>query len=361
MSKFCKKRIAVLGLGSSGVQSLCHLLSWVGAEYQVVSIHSPKIPILGIGESTNPAFVSSLQRGIDFSISSTKHMRALNATYKLGTKYKNWRTHEFINPLIEGGLAIHMDTFKLKEFALPRLKNRWGERFSCIEGEVSNVENNKREAIVYLEDRTEIFDYVVDCRGVPDTENGTFINPSTLLDSCIVYDYINKTSNSEKILFTGHIATKNGWMFAVPLQSRTSYGYLFNSDITTEEHALEDMNNILGLGIKDYRMYSFNPYINTKIINNRVIDCGNRAAFFEPMFANSLWLYSNINRLTIDYLLSGESEDYLNQKFTQSAISVLEVIALHYLKGSTFNTEFGSTLKYGLMKYWVTLKVSSRT
>ena len=34
--------------------------------------------------------------------------------------------------------------------------------------------------------------------------------------------------------YTYHIAHEHGWMFGIPLQERTGWGYLWNSNITSE-------------------------------------------------------------------------------------------------------------------------------
>ena len=54
-------KLAVIGVGSAGIQSLCHFLAWLDKSWEIYSIHSPKIPISGIGESTNPRFLDAKQ------------------------------------------------------------------------------------------------------------------------------------------------------------------------------------------------------------------------------------------------------------------------------------------------------------
>ena len=45
--------------------------------------------------------------------------------------------------------------------------------------------------------------------------------------------------------YTYHIAHKNGWMFGLPLQNRTGWGYLYNSKITSQLEAQDDVSKIL--------------------------------------------------------------------------------------------------------------------
>ena len=130
-------KLAVIGVGSAGIQSLCHFLAWLDKSWEIYSIHSPKIPISGIGESSNPSFLSSLEYGLDFSLH--KNFSDINGTLKFGTKYTNWRKEPFINPLLDGNLAIHFDTSILAKWAIPRFKKIWNNKFKIIEGEVTNI------------------------------------------------------------------------------------------------------------------------------------------------------------------------------------------------------------------------------
>jgi tryptophan 7-halogenase len=334
------RKIAVIGVGSAGIQSLCHLLGWLGGEWQVTSIYSPKIPILGIGESTNPGFVHSLERGVGFCISDPRSLKALDATYKIGTEYTNWRPESFINPFLGGSLAIHMDTHSLQAYVVPLLNRRWGDRFSTIEGAVQSVEQNNESVSVEIEGTIENFEYVLDCRGFPDSLDTGYETYTPILDRCLVHNISIEGRQEREVYTTGHVASKNGWMFEVPLHSRTSYGYLYNSAITTEEGAMEDFASMLKTDVSGYSKYKFSSYISKNIINNRIIKCGNKAVFFDPMFANSLWMYNNINEAVIDHILGGVSAEAINSEFVQEAQDVLNIIALHYLDGSNMDTEF---------------------
>ena len=64
-----QKHIVIIGAGTSGIQGACHYLAFLASHgWTVTLIHSPSINILGIGESTNPPFVESLEDGANFNI-----------------------------------------------------------------------------------------------------------------------------------------------------------------------------------------------------------------------------------------------------------------------------------------------------
>lgn len=333
-----KRKIAIIGIGSAGVQSLCHMLTWLTGEWEVTSIYNPDINILGIGESTNPNFISAIQYGLDFDLIAD--LNALDATHKFGTKYKNWRKHEFVSPLILGTTAIHFNTHKLKDFALTRFRSLWGDKFKEIEGNVISLKNTKDYVSVQIDNYELKFDYVIDCRGFPSTFDETY---EVIKDAPVNHALVHNINHNSKLDFTMHTATKNGWMFEIPLQSRTSYGYLYNDKITSYENAKQDFSETIGIDSEnlDNIEYKFSSYYTNTLIQGRIIRNGNRAVFFEPMFANSLFIYDRINRYAIDIIRGSYTEQQVNPSFVvKVAKPVEDMIYFHYHGGSIFESEF---------------------
>jgi tryptophan halogenase len=337
-----RKRLAIIGAGSSGIMSACHFNTWLGDEWSICTIHNPEKDILGIGESTNPSFLDALEKATGFCIYDDLHK--LNGTIKIGTRYIDWRPTEFINPLIGAGVAVHMDTYSLKEFAIPRLLSNWVGKYSVLEGDVGVLQDKGDRVIVQIDDKYEEFDYVIDCRGTPKAgSEGICYIEDHLLNHCLVHN-VKCTEDSLSARTTGHIATIDGWMFEVPLKTRTSYGYLFNTNITKVEDAHNNFKKILGIEEGedlDPVQFSFTPYYRNTIVENRLIYNGNSAAFFEPMFANSIWMYNEINKETLDYIMGYTSETTANKNIRNKILSVKNCIAIHYVNGSTeYTSEF---------------------
>src|SRR5690606_22604120 len=114
---------------------------WLDKSWEVHSVHNPRKQILGIGESTNGEFVTSLERATRFSIAHPEDVAALGATIKYGSRFVNWREHEWINPLLNGNVAVHFDNRCLKDFAYERLARYWPEQFRKLEGDVEGIED----------------------------------------------------------------------------------------------------------------------------------------------------------------------------------------------------------------------------
>jgi len=132
-----KLKIAVLGVGTAGLTSLSHLLSWV-PNAEIYSIHDPNTPILGIGESTTVSIPDNLYIGTGFNLLEDGH--ELDATPKFGVKYVGWRDHDFHSLIIPPSQAIHFNNFKLKDFCFKRFEQRWGYKFKVIMVKVEAVD-----------------------------------------------------------------------------------------------------------------------------------------------------------------------------------------------------------------------------
>ena len=325
------KSIAVIGVGTAGLQTLCHLCTWLGNDWKIISIHDPSIPTVRIGESTNPPFAITLQMATDFNVHD--HLEALRGTIKIGTVFKKWRRHNFINPLYAGTMALHIDAFNLKQFVIPSLKKRWGDKIEIKSQRVEKIEDLD-------------YDYIVDCRGFP-KDYSDYIEPEGLTINRAITHNIAKQGNWN---YTGHRATKNGWMFEIPLMDRRAYGYLFNDTITSKEEAMEDFSKEIDTPIDRLDEnkcksciadYSFKPYYAKEFVKGRIFRNGNRAMFFEPLSANSLFVYDAINRLIVERLqLKWGSDEIVNKLYREKVESIRDLIYYYYHGGSTYNTKF---------------------
>jgi hypothetical protein len=338
-----KRKIAVIGAGSAGLLSTTHLCTWLDANWEVCSIHDPRREILGIGESTNGAVISVLERGTNFSIANAEDLEALDATVKYGSKFKNWRDHEWVNPLLSGNIAIHFNNRRFKDFVFQRLSELWPSQFKVLEADVREIQNFADHALLDTDQGKLAFDYVVDCRGTPPTLEGYTLSDCTLIDRCRIHTVTDY--NYEP--FTDHIATRDGWMFGVPLNGYKTYGYLYNHELTDDRAADEEMMRLLGTkrlesGSYDPQ-YAFRCYYANEFISGRVCKNGNKALFFEPLLANSMFVYVYAARLIYDYVAGGQDASRCNGMFNKSVQELEDVISYYYRGGSTFDTAFWQT------------------
>lgn len=337
-----QKHIVIIGAGTSGIQGACHYLAFLASHgWTVTLIHSPSINILGIGESTNPPFVESLEDGANFNI--LDDLKELDATLKFGTHYVNWRNNPFTIPVLTGHAAVHVNTFKVKQFVLPRLKEIWGDKFQIIEGEVTTLENQDEVVHVVVNDQDYYFDFAVDSRGFPKS----YEDYNVVEDNPVNHALIHNIPGKIDLNATLHQATPDGWMFGVPLTSRTSYGYLFNDSLTSVDQAKQNFSKEIDVPVDelDNIEYKFKSYYAKQVLDRRIIKNGNNAVFFEPMFANSLWLYKSIDKLFVSYMKGWYNQDKVNETFINMAQDVEDLICFFYHGGSVYETEFWQKVK----------------
>lgn len=333
-----KKRVAVIGVGSAGVLSLSHLCTWLDNSWEIVSIYNPDKPILGIGESTNGGFVSILERAHHFFLGNQEDMKALDATLKFGSKFVNWRPHSWINPLLDGNSAVHFNNYLFQKFAFERLQRLWPAKFRVLEGDVTEVLNREDRVTVRVNDTEHDFDYVLDCMGFPSDFSNYLVSDCSPVNRCEIVNVPAGEFTYEP--YTDHIAHENGWMFGVPLQSRKTYGYMYNDQITSREQAQMDVMKLLGVKEVDNKEYRFRCYYSNQLISGRVCKNGNKALFFEPIIANSIFMYIYTARLFYDFITGATSRDDCNTGFMASSNEVTDVISYYYQGGSIFDTDF---------------------
>lgn len=334
-----KKKIAIVGIGTAGITTLCHYLAYTSDEYEIHSVYDASIPILGIGESTQVSIPTVLFDGARFSL--LRDAKELDATIKHGVKYIDWRKHDMFSHILPPSHAMHFNNFKLKEFCFRRFQEIWKDKFVVNECKVLDLINEDSCAKIITDNKVFKYDYIVDCRGYPEDYSDYEIVDSIPVNHCLVH----MIPESGKWDWTYHVAHRNGWMFGIPLTTRQGWGYLYNETLTEKEDAIDDISSRFKVKKEDLnlREFSFKNYFARKFIDHRIIKNGNRALFLEPLEAMSGLFYDEINKYTFDCLFYGMSSDDANLAIREQAESIIDFIAFVYHGGSVFDSIFWQT------------------
>lgn len=328
-------KLAVIGVGTAGVQSLSYFCAWLGSEWEITSIYDPNINILGIGESSTPRLPQCLYMGSGFSFGQDAH--ELDATIKHYVKYVNWREHDIYSVIDTGSYGIHFNNGKLKDFVFNRLTSIWGDKFNVVTGNVTNLENVDRKVKVVVDEKEFIYDYVIDCRGYPEDYSDYTISDSLPLNKCFVY---TKDEPGDWD-YTYHYAHKNGWMFGIPLTNRQGWGYLHNDKISSREECVEDIMKIFDLKEEPrLKEFSFKPYYANKIMDGNILKNGNRFLFFEPLEALSAFYYDEANYFLLEHLRGNKDREEINEVFSIYSRLLELFICYIYHGGSNYDTPF---------------------
>lgn len=334
------KKVGVIGIGTAGLLNVMHLCVFLDKSWEVTSIYNPKRKILGIGESTNGGFVNALEQATNFSLANPHDIEALGATLKFGSRFRGWREQDWINPLLNGNIAVHFDNRMLSEFARERLAERWPDQYRTLEGDVESLVETADKVTVSVDGIPHEFDYIIDCRGTPADFSSYTLSDCTQLNRCLVH----QVEEYDFQPFTDHIATEHGWMFGVPLKAHKTYGYLYRAELTSKEDAARDMAKLLGVSELDAgsydKEYVLSSYYANELVSGRICKNGNRALFFEPLIANSIFLYLGANRLIFDYIQQRSTAEATNAAFRRSVQQMEDVISYYYQGGSLHASEF---------------------
>lgn len=336
-------KVAIVGGGTGGVVTAASLCSHLPKWCKVECIYDPDLPTFGVGEALNHSFLQVLRKATNYSIPFD--LEESDARVKHGIMFSDWSNTDGYIPLSVNGL--HMNTFGLRDFVFKRLHQFWNDKFSEIHAKVLDISQSQNQVQVKLNDQSLVYDYVFDCRGVPEIDD-TYEIPDSISVNSVILNICEKPCDLE---YTYHVAHKDGWMFGIPINTRSAWGYLFNRDITTREDAIKNCSELLKTHkISKYidreylkeniRTLNFNHYYSKKCVDNRIIRNGNRLYTFEPLHGYAVPIFLNICEFFLEYIFGDISEDHFNQKYRNLLSSLEELICFHYHKGSVYDTEF---------------------
>jgi tryptophan halogenase len=334
-------KIAVIGVGTAGIMSLCHTLKWMCPDdgSTITSIYDPSVKILGIGETSQPNFVKSLFEGANFNFLLDAH--ELDATVKFGASYKKWRETNFDMPMEPPSYGIHFNNFKLKDFCFKRFNKLWGDKFKVVEGKVVDVINRKTHAEVIVNNFSHHFDYVIDCRGYPSDLTDYVVLDDLTVNHCLV-NIIDKPGTWNTSI---NQATSHGWMFGIPLSNRQGWGYLYNDKITTREEAVSEIESLFGIPNPKLNEFTFKSYYAKTFFDGRILKNGNRAFFFEPIEGMAGFFYDTTLRFFVDHVAGRINVDVLNENLSRAVKDIENFIYFLYQGGSTFDSKFWNITK----------------
>jgi tryptophan halogenase len=285
-----KNRIVVVGGGTAGAISATYIKKTWGNKVEVVLIYDHSKPNIGIGESLTPTIYDYLNF---VGITREELIRNVNATVKLGIKFKNWLNkndefyHSFIQQqlnaitpfnfeaaydLISGkydldvcygkdffeqtripldsnqGQSVHIDGVLFSKYIIEKFKND----LTIIDDVVTDVivENQKINHLILERNGKISGNFYIDASGFS-AFLFKHLSPEWVdkqdwlpLDSCIP-NPIPTPNVKELPVCTLAEASEDGWILQVPLSNRVGAGYLYSSGFTSDEIALERFDSFL--------------------------------------------------------------------------------------------------------------------
>ena len=320
-----KKKIAIIGVGSGGAITALHYLLHQKEDVEIdIYYDSHHHPLESVGQSTTVEVTETIARALECNWKDNP----IDSTLKTGILYENWSKteKEFFHPFFYmGGVAMHYTPILLANVLVNH------PAFNCIQKEILDPEKDIDA------------DYIFDCRGKNNRNPENYETVTNPLNTVLLARARYKDPEQ---LWTRCIATKNGWAFVIPDKVSTSFGYMYNKDITDKVDAKLDFfeNIVIPNSKEEFKFeggFDFENYIaKNMFVGERTILNGNRYSFVEPLEATSMTSYLQVARTSIDHIFHGMHKHDCNQNMYNYQKQVEKFILWHYKTGSKFDTPF---------------------
>ena len=291
------RKIAVIGQGTAGSLAAASVTRLhPDGDHELHHIYDSRIPVIGVGEGSWPSLVQELQQLTRLPHETVQ--QRLKGTRKYGVAFEGWGrrerdfTHYFTPQQVS--YAYHLSADLMADLL------REGTRAHHIDAKVLDVTRVEDGALVELEDRVpERYDLVFDARGFPKELHPeqhidiSFIPTNTaVIRRCPAV--IDGGSNGPVLqhTYTRAVARPHGWIFVIPLTVHTSYGYIFNREVSDLADVESDFDAFLESdGVAEFEQRAVIPFpnfVHRRIYDGAVARIGNAAAFMEPLEATAI-------------------------------------------------------------------------
>jgi len=389
------RKVTIVGGGTAGWMTAAVLSQWL-SKVEIKLIESDEIGIIGVGEATIPHIRNFLAlAGID----PLKMISESKATFKLGIEFVDWgapgesyihgfgkigrdmlwlhphqlwlaakaripdRVEHFDNyslncvachqnkfafpdprnphsPLADIDYAYHFDASLLARYLRAESEGRGVTR---IEGRIVETDVHPETGFVEkvrLGDEREVDgDLFVDCSGmrallIGDALGNGYEDWNQWL-LCNRAQAVPCASVEPLTPYTRSTARKAGWQWRIPLQHRIGNGYVYASELISDDDVTEGLPGTLdGEALADPRPVKFRPGRRLKSWDKNVVAIGLSSGFLEPLESTSIHLIQTaIHRLLAMFPSTGFSEPDIDEYNRQARVEyedVRDFIIAHY-------------------------------
>ena len=349
------RKIAVVGRGTAGSLAAASVTRLhPDSDHELHHIYDSRIPVIGVGEGSWPSLVQQLQQLTDLPHETVQ--QRLNGTRKYGVAFEGWGrrnrdfTHFFTPQQVS--YAYHLSADLMADMLQESTRARH------IDAKVLNITRVEGGAQVEFEGLApERYDLVFDARGfprelLPDQHiDISFVPTNTsVIRRCPAI--INEEQDGPVLqhTYTRAVARPHGWIFVIPLTVHTSYGYIFNRDVSSLAEVESDFDAFLeASGISEFEQRAVIPFpnfVHRQIYDGAVARIGNAAAFMEPLEATAIVsaqlqvgmvLHIRLNR-SIEHL--ERDARVVNRFLINNVLCYGLFVGWHYACGSRYDSRF---------------------
>ncbi len=349
------RKIAVIGRGTAGSLAAARVTSLLpDGDHELHHIYDSRIPVIGVGEGSWPSLVQELQKLTNLPHETVQ--QRLKGTRKYGVAFEGWGrrnrdfTHYFTPQQVS--YAYHLSADLMGELLHESTRARH------IDAKVLDIARVDGGAQVELEGLApERYDLVFDARGFPKE-----LQPERHIDISFVptntaiirrCPAIIEEEQDRPVLqhtYTRAVARPHGWVFVIPLTVHTSYGYIFNRNVSSQTDVESDFDAFLEAdGVSEFEQRAVIPFpnfVHRRIFDGAVARIGNAAAFMEPLEATAIVsaqlqigmvLHIRLNR-AVEHL--ERDAPVVNRFLINNMLCYGLFVGWHYSCGSTYDSAF---------------------
>ena len=349
------RKIAVVGRGTAGSLAAASVTRLhPDADHELHHIYDSRIPVIGVGEGSWPSLVQELQQLTNLPHETVQ--QRLNGTRKYGVAFEGWGrrdrdfTHYFTPQQVS--YAYHLSADFMGELL------HEGTRARHIDARVLDITRVEGGAQVEFEDRApERYDLVFDARGFPRELHAdehidiSFIPTNTaVIRRCPAIIEAKRDGPVMRHTYTRAVARPHGWVFVIPLTVHTSYGYIFNRDVTSQEEVESDFDAFLESdGVSEFEQRAVIPFpnfVHRRIFDGAIARVGNAAAFMEPLEATAIVSAQLQIGMVLQIRLNRPAEHVerdapvVNRFLISNMLCYGLFVGWHYSCGSIYDSEF---------------------
>ena len=349
------RKIAVVGRGTAGSLAAASVTSLLpDGDHELHHIYDSRIPVIGVGEGSWPSLVQELQKLTNLPHETVQ--QRLKGTRKYGVAFEGWGrrnrdfTHYFTPQQVS--YAYHLSADLMGDLLHERT------RAHHIDAKVLDITRVDGGALVELEGMApERYDLVFDARGfakelLPERHiDISFIPTNTaIIRRCPAIIEEEPDRPVVQHTYTRAVARPHGWIFVIPLTVHTSYGYIFNRDVSSQSDVESDFDAFLEAdGVTEFEQRAVIPFpnfVHRQIFDGAVARIGNAAAFMEPLEATAIVsaqlqigmvLHIRLNR-SIENL--ERDAPVVNRFLVNNMLCYGLFVGWHYSCGSTYDSAF---------------------
>ena len=349
------RKIAVVGRGTAGSLAAASVTRLhPDPDHELHHIYDSRIPVIGVGEGSWPSLVQQLQQLTNLPHGAVQ--QRVKGTRKYGVAFEGWgrRHRDFIHYFMpqQVSYAYHLSADSMADLLHESTRARH------IDAKVLGINRVEGGARVEFEGRApERYDLVFDARGFPgELHPDRHIDISFIpTDTAVIRrgPAIVKEERDGPVLqhmYTRAVARPHGWIFVIPLTVHTSYGYIFNREVSGLAEIESDFDAFLETdGVSEFERRAVIPfpnYVHRHIYDGAVARIGNAAAFMEPLEATAIVAAQLQIGMVLHIRLNRSVENLerdapvVNRFLVNNMLCYGLFVGWHYSSGSKYDSGF---------------------